>query len=162
MPQSVKASVINAFTYVTLYCSVGELMSIKKHQLFCKSFGEKFPQHFNFESCALLFIDPADHSLYKVTDAEEQDDLMSHGTRKNYKTVVVDVKQEKKPTIIRLTVDKGITSQAIQHRKIMSVARAQECMEFAPEVDNTVRAPVVENCLIGPCIDSEGKMRGVV
>ena len=42
------------------------------------------------------------------------------------------------------------------------MARAQDCKELAPEVDNTVRSPKIENCLIGPCIDTEGQLRGVV
>ena len=42
------------------------------------------------------------------------------------------------------------------------MANGEYDVSYAPEVDNSVGVPVVNNCLIGPCFDSEGKMRGIV
>ena len=40
-------------------------MGKKQHATLCDIFEQKFPQLFEFEECALLFIDPGDGSLFK-------------------------------------------------------------------------------------------------
>lgn len=35
-------------------------------------------------------------------------------------------------------------------------------IRFAPEIDNCIGAQLVRNCMIGPCFDSDGKLRGIV
>lgn len=40
-------------------------MGKKQHWTLCETFEAEFPQLFNFEHCALLFIDAADGSLFK-------------------------------------------------------------------------------------------------
>lgn len=34
--------------------------------------------------------------------------------------------------------------------------------QYSPEVDNIVGSQCIENCLVGPCYDQEGKLRGVI
>ena len=40
-------------------------MGKKQHLSFCQEFEAKFPSLFNFENCALMFIDPATQGMYK-------------------------------------------------------------------------------------------------
>lgn len=35
-------------------------------------------------------------------------------------------------------------------------------LQYAPEVDNIVGTRCLENCLFGPCYDTEGQLRGVI
>ena len=145
-------------------CSVGDLLSIKKHQQLCEAFEEKFPRLFNFEKCGLLFIDADDKSLYKIAPAVEEIDEnpMDEGDDDPEKTGIFDARLAKKPLFMRLPKDRGITGLAISRKIIMSVHNGEYCTSYAPEVDNVVGLPAIHNCLFGPCYDSEGNLRGVI
>lgn len=47
-------------------------MGKKQHATLCESFERKFPALFNFEKCALLFIDAANGSLFKFHSADQE------------------------------------------------------------------------------------------
>ena len=63
---------------------------------------------------------------------------------------------------MRLPKDRGITGLSIVRRQVLCVPNGEYSLNYAPEVDNIVGLPTIENCLIGPCVDSEGKLRGVI
>ena len=63
---------------------------------------------------------------------------------------------------MRLPKDRGITGQSIEHKRVELVANGDYNILFANEVDNAIGLAVVRNCLIGPCIDNSGTLRGVI
>lgn len=139
----------------------GGFMGKKKHQALCESFEERFPPLFNFESCGLLFVDPQDGCLYKIqssggaaaADEGDQDDPERTGNEEGL---------ARKPVIVRLPKDRGVTGLAITTREVQSVPDGEFHIHYAPEVDNSVGARAVTSCLIGPCFDSTGRLRGVI
>ena len=137
-------------------------MGKKKHQALCESFEARFPALFNFESCGLLFVDPQDGCLYKIQashgaeagDDGDQDDPERTGNEERG--------MARKPVIVRLPKDRGVTGLAISSRSVQAVPDGEFHIHYAPEVDNSVGARAVASCLIGPCFDSTGKLRGVI
>ena len=141
----------------------GQFMGKKKHQALCESFEERFPPLFNFESCGLLFVDPEDGCLYKIQasgvgesgsgDDGDKDDPERTGNEDRF---------ARKPVIVRLPKDRGVTGLAISTRSVQLVPDGEFHIHYAPEVDNSVGARTVACCLIGPCFDSTGQLRGVI
>ena len=137
-------------------------MGKKKHQALCESFEERFPALFNFESCGLLFVDPQDGCLYKIQasqgaeagDDGDKDDPERTGNEERGTA--------RKPVIVRLPKDRGVTGLAITSRSVQAVPEGEFHIHYAPEVDNSVGARAVASCLIGPCFDSTGRLRGVI
>lgn len=67
-----------------------------------------------------------------------------------------------KPIIVRLPKDRGITGLAISTKSVQLIPNGEYHISYAPEVDNSVGTRTVDNCLIGPCFDSVGVLRGVI
>ena len=77
-------------------------MGKKQHSTLCENFEIKFPKLFNYEHCALLFIDPYDKSLFKfhgttTMDIEEKKKVEKE---ENYESLLDAAKA--KPIIVRL------------------------------------------------------------
>lgn len=145
-------------------------MGKKQHATLCDTFERKFPKLFNFQNCALLFVDAADGSLFKFHSAEHMRDSKTHDKRTSkglkqksdeYKESVMEP-QKLKPIIVKLPKDRGITGIAIQTKEVQVVQNGDHNHLFAAEIDNSIGIAVVSNCLIGPCFDSTGQLRGVI
>ena len=67
-----------------------------------------------------------------------------------------------KPIIVRLPKDRGITGIAIAAKKVQVVHNGDYNVSYAAEVDNSIGLAVVKNCLIGPCFDTQGQLRGLI
>ena len=152
-------------------------MSEKEHAGLCYRFESKFPKLFHFESCGLLFIDCSDQSLYKIYDQEkrvetpdlpetppeqEDPDNPERTAVKPPKTSASYLGRDKRPVIYKMPRDRGITGISIKTGKVQIVTDGERNLNYAPEIDNSVGNPCVKNCLIGPCIDTSGQLRGVI
>ena len=135
-------------------------MGKKQHATLCDTFERKFPKLFNFECCALLFIDAGDGSLFKFHGAEHMrdtttpDQTQPEHTDDHIESVMEPRKL--KPIIVRLPRDRGITGIAIQTKQVQVVHNGDYNINYAAEVDNAIGLAVVKNCLIGPCFDTTG------
>ena len=150
---------------------VSEFMGKKQHATLCQSFEERFPQLFGFESCGLLFIDAQDSSLYKITATQRVRDSIDEDNSENPEnTGIVNaataspsfLSRSHKPIIVRLPKDRGITGLAISTKAVQLVPNGEYHVQYAPEVDNVVGTRSMDNCLVGPCFDSQGVLRGVI
>ena len=130
-------------------------MGKKQHHSLCESFEDRFPQLFGFEMCGLLFIDAADGSLFKIATDPNVRDSMDENSKNPEKTGTSTPKVMK-PIIVRLPKDRGITGLAISTKTVQLVSNGEYHLQYAGEVDNSVSCRIVNNCLVGPCYDSEG------
>lgn len=136
-------------------------MGKKKHQALCESFEARFPPLFNFESCGLLFVDPQDGCLYKIQGSHGAG-AADDGDEADPERTGNEDRLARKPVIVRLPKDRGVTGLAISSRSVQLVPDGEFHIHYAPEVDNSVGARAVASCLIGPCFDSSGLLRGVI
>lgn len=51
---------------------------------------------------------------------------------------------------------------AISTRKVQTVHKGDYSIYFAGEVDNSIGLAIVRNCMIGPCFDTHGQLRGLI
>lgn len=138
--------------------TVSEFMRKKQHVSLSNSFETNFPDLFNFESAQLLFLDKNDGCLFKITDPLAGDSCHDDSAPERTEPVT----KKPKPVMMRLPKDRGITGLSIETRKCQKSDEGQYGSKFAPEVDNCTGIQVVNNCMIGPCFDSEGSLQGII
>mmetsp|Transcript_43886 Transcript_43886/g.58187 ORF Transcript_43886/g.58187 Transcript_43886/m.58187 type:complete len:166 (-) Transcript_43886:666-1163(-) len=98
-----------------------EFMGKKDHSCLSKSFEEKFPDLFGFETCGLLMIDNEDGGLFKISqpiihpdsDVEDNTNPERTGRRRDFAV---------KPIIVRLPKDRGLTGLTIKEEGIVVAA----------------------------------------
>lgn len=104
-------------------------MAQKEHVTLCTIFEDKFPKLFGFKHCGLLFIDSGDNCMYKISEpVVDTDDLPAHqkqepndDTPERTGDETAQQPRRRKPLMIRLPKDRGITGIAIQTRQVMNV-----------------------------------------
>ena len=143
-------------------------MGKKEHARLSHTFEKRFPELFDFETCGLLFIDPGDHSLYKIQDQhfeESSDEDESDGDKTPERTKEAEEpldSRKRTHVFLRLPGDRGITGNAIKTGKVQVVHNGALDVNFAAEVDNSIGNPVLKNLLIGPLFDTDKRLRGVI
>lgn len=134
-------------------------MGKKQHATLCETFESKFPGLFNFEMCSLLMIDAADGCLFKFHT--NHDDRKKRQEQSEQIESVLEA-TKRKPIIVRLPKDRGITGIAISMTEVQVIHNGDYNINYAAEVDNSVGLAVIKNMMIGPCIDTQGKLRGCI
>jgi len=56
----------------------------------------------------------------------------------------------------------GITGKACEEKKIIVANKGEMDPLFAPEVDNFCSAGIIGNMMVGPLVDLDGNLKGVV
>ena len=73
-----------------------------------------------------------------------------------------NVNRPRDNVILRLPKDRGLTGHALRTGKVQMIQDGEYNQGFAVEIDNSVGSPHIANCMIGPCYDNDGQLRGVV
>ena len=108
------------FSYLLIV--VGQFMAQKEHVTLCTIFEERFPNLFGFKQCGLLFIDSGDGCMYRISEPViDQDDIPAakEPNEDNPECTTDETAgraRHKKPIMMRLPQDRGITGIAIQTR----------------------------------------------
>ena len=103
----------------------------------------------NFEKCSLLLVDPDEGYLYKF--------FISSGD--GSEEAQMDSLKGKR---VRFASTQGFTAQAIADRDVSVILNGKTYSSRAAEVDKVIKIANIENVMIGPCFDFEGKIKGVV
>jgi hypothetical protein len=64
--------------------------------------------------------------------------------------------------IVRYPSNIGLTGTAINSKIVISATLGSKDKRFAPEVDNYLNVNKVSNILIGPMVDRNGEVKGVL
>lgn len=141
------------------YVSVSEFMGKKDHASLTRTFEDKFPELFGFEYCGLLMIDREDGGLFKISCPIESPESADEDGGANPEQTTSSAH---KPIIVRLPRDRGLTGLTIKTEEILVAADGEYNIQYAPEIDNCIGCQIVKNCMMGPCYDSQGKLRGLI
>jgi len=136
---------------------VSLFMGKKQHATLSETFEDKFPKLFNFEACGLILVDTTNGSLYKIIKNFTTEKEISEKPES-----VMDNAGSNKPIILRMPGDRGITGNAMTFKEIQVAHEGDQSIKFAAEADNSLGLPIVRNIMIGPCYDTQGKIRGII
>ena len=64
--------------------------------------------------------------------------------------------------IVKFPSNIGLTGSAIKSKEIIVAKKGYKDKRFAAEVDNYININKVDNILIGPMVDRNGEVRGVL
>lgn len=105
-----------------------------------------FPDLFKYAETGVLFMDRVVNNLYGIKTANLEAGAM----------------ELTKDNVMRYPTNIGITGHAIKTKEVQKNTEGYRNRKFAPEVDNYNNNFTVQNLVIGPMVDTTGKVRGVV
>ena len=80
-------------------------------------------------------------------------------TTDDYERTAIDLHED---NIVRYPFNIGLTGLAIKNKQIIVSQLGQRDRQFAPEVDNYMNFNKIGNILIGPMVDKNGQVMGVL
>jgi uncharacterized protein YciI len=99
----------------------------------------------------VLFKQANGPNLYKIT-AEREEDVEALAKTEDYS----------EENVVAYPSNMGITGKACEEKKIIVANKGEMDPLFAPEVDNFCSAGIIGNMMVGPLVDLDGNLKGVV
>lgn len=128
-----------------------EVLAETNHAMIFHKINKLLPKLFGFKKTAILLMQAHAFQLYNIA-YENEEALQELARTKSYSD----------QNVFSYPANLGLTGIAIANKEVFVSNKGQNDQKFAPEVDNFCGAGHINNMMIGPLMDLNGKVRGVI